>query len=190
MDIREIILQRRSIRRFRPDPVPPDLLREVLDLARWSPSWGNTQPWQVVITSGEATAKLREALLESPDGYGTDFDFPAAYTGIYDERRKDVGWQLYEAVGVTRGDREASAREMLRNYEFFGAPVGLNPLNPSPGQSCVGVLGSWIACDHRDVVPGVDQSRHQVTADVSRAADDENLHEEPPASERVVILSS
>jgi nitroreductase len=116
------LTNRRSCRGFSDEQVPRQVIEQIVSAAQHTASWCNTQPWQVVITSGEATVKLRDALLASPEGYGTDFDFPAAYTGVYDERRKDVGWQLYEAVGVTRGDREASAREMLRNYEFFGAP--------------------------------------------------------------------
>ena len=120
--LHRLLTTRRSCRGFTDEQVPREVIEQLLGAAQHTASWCNTQPWHVVITSGAATVKLREALLESPDGYGTDFDFPAAYTGVYDERRKDVGWQLYEAVGVTRGDREASAREMLRNYEFFGAP--------------------------------------------------------------------
>jgi nitroreductase len=116
------LTNRRSCRGFTDDQVPREVIEQVLTAAQHTASWCNTQPWQMVITSGEATTKLRDALLASGDGYGPDFDFPAAYTGVHDERRKDVGWQLYEAVGVERGDREASAREMLRNFEFFGAP--------------------------------------------------------------------
>ncbi|RLV51555.1 nitroreductase, partial [Aeromicrobium phragmitis] len=60
--------------------------------------------------------------IEADTEFGSDFDFPRSYEGVYRDRRREVGWQLYEAVGVERGDREASAREMLRNFEFFGAP--------------------------------------------------------------------
>ncbi|MEO6606658.1 MAG: nitroreductase [Aeromicrobium sp.] len=120
--LERLLTSRRSCRGFTDEQVPREVIEQLLGAAQRTASWCNTQPWQVVITSGEATTKLREALLESPEGFGTDFDFPTGYSGVYDERRKDVGWQLYEAVGVTRGDREASGREMLRNYEFFGAP--------------------------------------------------------------------
>lgn len=127
--LERILTNRRSCRGFTGEQVPREVIEQLLGAAQRTASWCNTQPWHVVITSGDATVKLRDALLQSPDpstgsgqAVGSDFDFPSAYTGVYDERRKDVGWQLYEAVGVTRGDREASSREMLRNYEFFGAP--------------------------------------------------------------------
>ena len=90
-------------------------------------SWCNTQPWQVHIVSGEAKEALSKAAVENViatfgEPAPSDFPFPAAYSGVYDARRKEVGWQLYEAVGVVRGDRDGSAMQMLRNFEFFGAP--------------------------------------------------------------------
>lgn len=116
------LTNRRSCRGYTDEQVPRNVIEQILAAAQHTASWCNTQPWQLVITSGEATVKLRDALITSSEGTGTDFDFPAAYTGVFDERRKDVGWQLYDAVGVKKGDREASGREMLRNFEFFGAP--------------------------------------------------------------------
>lgn len=116
------LTNRRSCRGYTDEQVPRDVIEQLLAATQHTASWCNTQPWKLVITSGDATVKLRDALLASFDGSGTDFDFPTAYTGDYDTRRKDVGWQLYDAVGVTKGDREASAREMLRNFGFFGAP--------------------------------------------------------------------
>lgn len=116
------LVNRRSCRGFTDEQVPRAVIEQVLTAAQHTASWCNTQPWQVVITSGEATVKLREALLESFDGSGSDFAFPQGYSGVRDERRKEVGWQLYETVGVERGDRDGSTRQMLRNFEFFGAP--------------------------------------------------------------------
>jgi len=122
--LRRLVTNRRSCRAFRPDPVPGPVLDQLLDLARRAPSWCNTQPWQLVVTRGEATDRLRSALLaaarEQP--VEADYDLPSRYTGQHLQRRRDCGWQLYEAVGVEPGDRAASARESLRNFEFFGAP--------------------------------------------------------------------
>jgi nitroreductase len=116
------LADRWSCRGFTDEQVPRDVIERLLTIAQRTPSWCNVQPWQLVITSGEETVRLKEALLESIDFAGTDFDFPVAYTGIYQERRRATGWQLYEAVGVTKGDREASGVQMMRNFEFFGAP--------------------------------------------------------------------
>lgn len=117
-----VISTRRSCRGFLGDEVPRAVIQDVLAAAQHTPSWCNVQPWQVTITSPAETDRLRAALVESSEGFGSDFDFPPGYEGVYADRRRASGWQLYEAVGVQKGDREASAREMMRNFEFFGAP--------------------------------------------------------------------
>ena len=117
-----VLAGRRSCRGFTDQQVPREIIERLLTAAQRTASWCNTQPWQVVITSGAATDRLREGMLTRPDGVGSDFDFPTGYSGVLADRRREVGWQLYEAVGVERGDREASGREMMRNFAFFDAP--------------------------------------------------------------------
>lgn len=115
-----LLASRRSCRGFTDEQVDRSTIERLLTAAQRTPSWCNTQPWQVEVTSGAATERLREAFAAPPGG--SDLDFPPGYEGMYLERRREVGWQLYEAVGVPKGDRQASAREMLRNFTFFGAP--------------------------------------------------------------------
>lgn len=121
------LLERRfSCRAFLPEPVPAARIEQMLTLAQMTPSWANTQPWQVTITSGAATERLREALLadfDSPEPLRpADLAFPETYSGARLDRRREVGWQLYESTGVTKGDREASARQARENQRLFGAP--------------------------------------------------------------------
>lgn len=115
---------RYSCRGFRTDPVPQDTIDRIVALAQRSASWCNAQPWQVVITRGAATERFREALLAPPQANepGPDFQWPLEYGGVYQERRRECGLALYEAVGVARGDREASARQGRENFRLFGAP--------------------------------------------------------------------
>lgn len=125
--VTKVLTDRRSCRGYLADQVPRETIEQVLSAAQHSASWCNTQPWGVHVVSGEARDALSKASIESVFAtFGqpapSDFPFPAAYTGVHDLRRKEVGWQLYEAVGVQRGDRDASAAQMLRNFEFFGAP--------------------------------------------------------------------
>lgn len=120
--LERLLTDRWSCRGFTDEQVPRDVIERLLTIAQRTPSWCNVQPWELVITSGDETVRLKEALRESIDFAGTDFDFPTAYHGVYQERRRASGWQLYEAVGVQKGDREASAVQMMRNFEFFGAP--------------------------------------------------------------------
>lgn len=120
-----LLAERYSCRAFRPDPVPDALIDRMFSIAQMSPSWCNTQPWHVTVTSGEATERFRTALLadaENGEPKVSDIDFPAAYTGAFLDRRREVGWQLYESAGIAKGDREASARQARENQRLFGAP--------------------------------------------------------------------
>jgi nitroreductase len=125
--LRHIVERRQSCRAFRPEPVPEETIAAVLETAQHAPSWCNTQPWQLTITTGAATDSFRAAMLRHVDeerGHrsASDFPAPADYTGQRLERRRECGWALYESVGVTRGDRAASRRQARENFAFFGAP--------------------------------------------------------------------
>ncbi|MGD0698321.1 MAG: nitroreductase family protein [Trebonia sp.] len=125
--LRHIVEQRQSCRGFLPEPVPEKTIAAVLETAQHAPSWCNTQPWQLTITSGSATDSFRQAMLRHVDeetGHhcASDFPAPSRYSGKRLERRRECGWALYESVGVTRGDREASRRQARENFAFFGAP--------------------------------------------------------------------
>lgn len=116
-----LLAQRFSCRGFRSDPVGDAIIEQILAAAARTPSWCNVQPWRVDIVSGAALDRLRVDLM-ADTSLGEDYAFPPGYSGVHAERRRETGWKLYDAVGVAKGDREASAREMLRNLEFFGAP--------------------------------------------------------------------
>lgn len=126
LDALNALLHRRhSCRAFLPRPVPEETVRQILTTAGRVPSWCNAQPWQVIVTAGAQTDVLRQALQQAaasdPDPK-PDYDWPTSYTGVYQERRREVGWQLYNAVGVQKGDREGAARQSARNFVLFDAP--------------------------------------------------------------------
>ena len=113
---------RRSCRAFLPEPVDRDTVEAILQLAQRTASWCNTQPWQVIVTAGEETGRFRAALAAAATTPGAfDLDEPS-YHGTFLERRRAAAWQLYNAVGVVRGDQDGSRRQTLRNYHLFGAP--------------------------------------------------------------------
>jgi nitroreductase len=126
---------RYSCRAYKSEAVPRAVIERMLSLAQLSASWCNSQPWQVIITEGEGTERFRKSYYEyaiadhaANGGIPTmepDFSFPAAYRGIYKDRQREVGWQLYESVGVTYGDRAASGKQALENFRLFGAPHAL-----------------------------------------------------------------
>jgi nitroreductase len=123
--LEELLRERYSCRAFLPDPVPRPTIDRVLTVAQRTASWCNSQPWQVVIASGEAKERFRKAIYaEASSGAPQqgDFSFPREYLGVYLERRRESGFQLYNTLGIARGDKAAYARQALENYNFFGAP--------------------------------------------------------------------
>lgn len=131
MELSAAIENRRSVRAFLPTPVPRATVERILDLARRAPSGSNTQPWQVHVVGGE----VRERLIERALAWAGDHPVgsnphplrgdPAGFVRPYRQRRFDCGLRLYEALGIDRRDKAARERQLLRNFHFFGAPVGL-----------------------------------------------------------------
>ncbi len=114
----ETLLKRRySCRGFLPKPVPRAAIERLLEVAQRTPSWCNAQPWQAHIASGAATERFRAALMaHGPNNKAEpEYDFPREYRGIYLERRRECGFQLYDAVGIAKGDRAASAKQGMEN---------------------------------------------------------------------------
>ncbi len=123
--LEELLNERYSVRAFLPQQVPRQTIEQVLAVAQRTASWCNSQPWQVVIASGAAKERFRQLIhAEASSGAPEDgdFAFPREYLGVYLERRRESGFQLYNTLGITRGDKAAYARQALENYNFFGAP--------------------------------------------------------------------
>ena len=120
----QLLAERHSCRGFRPEPVPRETIDRILSMAQRTAPWCNAQPWQVHVLSHEATEGVRGALVAHARAHPPhpDLAFPAEYLGVYQERRRECGLQLYSATGVQRGDKAASERQWLENYRLFGAP--------------------------------------------------------------------
>lgn len=121
----DIAFARHSVRAFLPDPVPAATLQRVFEVAQRTASWCNAQSWNVDLTGPVTTRRLADALLEdvraNPAG-GSDIPPPVSYENQYADRRRASGYALYNALGIERDDRAGRGRQMMRNYEFFGAP--------------------------------------------------------------------
>ena len=126
MNVSEAILRRRTIRAFKDEPVPEEILREVLELARYAPSNSNTQPWRIDIVSGEARQRLQADIFNEINAGTKPYPaFPPGGSGLkgrYKERQRECAFTYYGAVGIDREDKKARAKLSLKNWEFFGAP--------------------------------------------------------------------
>jgi len=125
MAVDEAIRRRRSVRGFLPDEVPESTLREVFELAQWSPSNCNVQPWTPHVVSGEALRRLRDALIEAGMRdlpINPDFSADMKFTGEHRERQVDAAQRLYGAMGVERRDLVGRKMAYVRNHACFDAP--------------------------------------------------------------------
>lgn len=123
--LHSIAADRRSCRAFRSDPIPRKTIERILATAQLTASWNNVQSWQVEIATGAAADRFREAIWATSQEGGPherDIPSPREYAGIYLERRRACGFQLYEAVGVQRGDKAGYIRQTGRNFRLFDAP--------------------------------------------------------------------
>ena len=128
MNVTEAVGKRISVRAFKPDPVAGAVVREILEIAQRAPSGGNLQPWRVHAVAGAPLAELKAkaqatlaAGLEKPE-YEV---YPADLWDPFRTRRFVCGEDLYASIGIPREDKPARLRQMARNVELFGAPVGL-----------------------------------------------------------------
>lgn len=130
MDIKTAIDSRRAIRDFQDKPVDPKVIRQVLELAVRAPSGGNLQPWHFHIVSGESMTRLkalmRERVSAAPTGEEAEYDiYPKGLPSPYKDRRQEIGELLYGQLKIPREDKLGRALWFARNFEFFGAPIGL-----------------------------------------------------------------
>ena len=127
----EAIRSRQSVRAFLPTPVGRTTVEELLRLASRSASGSNIQPWRVRVIAGDARARLTEAIFDAVarDGfepYQREWNYyPVRWREPFLGRRRKIGWDMYNLLGVAKGDFEGTQQARMRNYEFFGAPVGM-----------------------------------------------------------------
>ena len=130
MDVNVALRARISTRAFLPTPVSKDLLTAVLDDARWSPSGGNLQPWNVVAVTGAARQAVIDAVqvatAQDPSSQEGDHPmYPAELWEPLRTRRYQVGEQMYTQLAIAHDDKAARFARIMENFNFFGAPVGL-----------------------------------------------------------------
>jgi nitroreductase len=122
-----VMRSRRSVRAYKPDAVPAETVREILQSAASAPSNSNTQPWRVYVVTGAPMRHLGEALAAAfRDGnFPPSTHFPDPLPAAFCARQSDFAERYYGALGIPRNDAAARTRQTQRNFSFFGAPVGL-----------------------------------------------------------------
>jgi nitroreductase len=129
MHIDEALTKRRSARAFRPDPVPREVVEDILRIAARAPSGTNIQPWKIHVVAGEVRERLEREVLAHretrPPDETAEFPRSGKRKEPYVSRMRKLGKDMYTLIGIPKGDQEAGWRQWGRNYQFFDAPVGL-----------------------------------------------------------------
>jgi nitroreductase len=130
MNVYEAIAKRKTVRAFKPDPVPRHLLEKILKAAIRAPSSSNAQPWDFVVVQGEKKEELSEILVRysrDKKKFSTDEpnkqpfkSIPSTYTDRMARHRENMGAEM-EKYGVVVSDVEM----MEGSYRFYGAPVAV-----------------------------------------------------------------
>jgi nitroreductase len=126
MDFDDVMMGRRSIRGYKPDPVPRALIEEILTLAMRAPSSMNTQPWNFTVLTGEPLDRIRQGNTErnlAGIPHSREFRTGHAFGGVHRDRQVGVAKQLFSAMGIARDDAPARQDWVLRGFRQFDAPV-------------------------------------------------------------------
>ncbi|WP_338466106.1 nitroreductase family protein [Novosphingobium sp. ZN18A2] len=126
MEFDDVVLGRRSVRGYKPDPVPRELIEEIIGLAMRAPSSMNTQPWNFYVLTGEPLDRIRRGNTErmlAGVPQSREFRTGEAFAGVHRERQVGVAKQLFGAMGIARDDKDARQDWVLRGFRQFDAPV-------------------------------------------------------------------
>ena len=121
----DVVSRRRSMRDFKSDPVPPEIIESVFGTAQRAPSNCNTQPWFVHVVTGETLEQLRQALPAkfAAGEIALDFPYDGQYEGVYKERQYASATALYDSLGIARDQKAERNAWFMRNFSFFDAPA-------------------------------------------------------------------
>ncbi len=128
MEFDDVILGRRSIRGYKPNPVPKEVVREIVALATRAPSSMNTQPWHLHVVTGEPLDRIRAGNTEnnlSGVPASREIRMHGAYQGVHRERQKAIAGQLFDAMGIEWTDKTRRHDWVMRGFRQFDAPVSI-----------------------------------------------------------------
>ena len=125
MDVSTAIRERRSIRKFKSDEVPQETVREILEQAQWAPSWGNTQPWELYVVTGEVLEQFKKANMNRVmEGavQQPEIPMPEKWPDTLKNRYRAIGKSVLKSLSIAREDVEARSRYYAEMYGLFDAP--------------------------------------------------------------------
>ena len=127
MDIQEALRTRKSIRGYKPDRVPKEIISRVLEIATRAPSSLNTQPWQITVIAGKVLDEIRRENIRALNAGTMSIQelIRTSFEGIYRKRQVDLAIQLFQLMGIGREDKEKRNQWTMRGFRYFDAPAAI-----------------------------------------------------------------
>jgi nitroreductase len=127
MELEHAVRNRRSIRKFKPDPITREIISEILEAARWAPSWANTQPWEFYVITGDTLEKYRQANFRKcmeGEAHAPEIPMPdpAVWPENFKQKSKRLGRRVLESQNISRDDHRARKDYYGEVFSLFGAP--------------------------------------------------------------------
>ncbi len=126
MELLDVIRTRKSFRAFESTPIPVDIIDGVLDTAARSPSFTNTQPWEVAVVSGARRDRLSQILCELAEAKtpsNPDIALPTVWPPDLERRSREHGARRFKALGIERENEQQRNDLRMMNFRFYGAPT-------------------------------------------------------------------
>ena len=127
-DLETIVFERRSIRGYSTQPVPREVIEDVIRIAARAPSSMNTQPWHFHVLTGEPLERVRRGNTEkmvSGSAVDREITLNHGYEGAHRDRQVEIAVQLFEAMGIARDDKARRQDWVMRGFRQFDAPVSV-----------------------------------------------------------------
>ena len=147
MDFIETVLGRKSIRGYKPDPVPKDIIQDIIQTAVRAPSAMNTQPWEITVATGEPLDNIKNGNIETlTQGKGPNPGRPMGrYEGVYRDRQVGLAKELFSLMDISREDKEKRIAWTMRGFRFFEAPAAIfisvdKSLAPAHAYTDIGII--------------------------------------------------
>jgi nitroreductase len=123
MDVLEVVFKRKSIRAFKPDPVPEEILKKIVEGALHAPSASNSQPWELAVVSGAKLEEIKKGFVEGAGKLSVDLPGAMQYPEPYASRRAAVMAGALDLMGIAREDKQARAQWGIQGAKLWGAPT-------------------------------------------------------------------
>jgi|TARA_B110000967_G_C18759498_1_gene497053 nitroreductase len=126
MNISEAVSARQSVRQFLKKPIPNSMIQTLLEKAARSPSGGNLQPWKIYVINQSSMDDFLDFQVKWTEPETPAYDiYPPKLKEPYRSYRYELGEQMYSLLGIPREDKAARINQVMKNFNFFGAPVGI-----------------------------------------------------------------